>query len=163
MVENHAAVARVRAELAEHGIEFTLKVFDEGTHTAVAAADALGIHVGQIASSIVFKRIIDGQASPLLIITSGQHRVDTQKVATHLGLDTLHRADAEFVRKVSGFAIGGVAPIGWSEKPLTLIDVALMPYETIWAAAGHPHTVFSTTFEDLLHLTNAEPFDVGQR
>jgi len=162
MLENHPAVSRVRAEFEERGLPFALREFSEGTHTALAAAEALGIEIGQIASSIVFKLIQDGQETPLLIITSGQHKVDTGKVARFLGVDTLHRADAEFVRNASGFAIGGVAPVGWNKPPRALIDTALMPFESVWAAAGHPYTVFETTFDELQSLSNAEPFDVGQ-
>ncbi len=162
MVENHPAVSRVRAEFEQRNLPFELRIFEEGTHTAVAAADALGVVTGQIASSIVFKLVMNDVESPLLVITSGQHRVDTAKVASHLGVEKLHRADADFVRSASGFAIGGVAPVGWSAKPHALIDVALRPYDSIWAAAGHPYTVFETTFEQLLLMAEAEPFDVGQ-
>lgn len=163
MLENHPAVSRVRAEFEARGLPFALREFTEGTHTALAAAEALGIEIGQIASSIVFKLIEAGQETPLLVITSGQHKVDTGKVAQYLGLDKLHRADAEFVRNASGFAIGGVAPVGWNKQPRALIDVALMQFESVWAAAGHPYTVFETSFQELLSLSEAEPFDVGQR
>lgn len=162
MLENHPAVSRVRAEFEKRGLAFALREFDEGTHTALAAAEALGVEIGQIASSIVFKILHDGLEVPLLVITSGQHRVDTEKVAQHLGVDKLHRADAEFVRTSSGFVIGGVAPVGWNTQPRTLIDIALKPFATVWAAAGHPYTVFETTFSELLSLSDAEPFDVGQ-
>lgn len=163
MVENHPAVLRVRSVFRERDLPFSLRVFEEGTHTAVAAAEALGVSTGQIASSIVFKLLIDGETSPLLVITSGQHKVDTVKVALHLGVDKLHRADADFVRDTSGFAIGGVAPVGWISPPRALIDIALLPFDAIWAAAGHPYSVFETSFEQLQVLANAEPFDVGQR
>jgi prolyl-tRNA editing enzyme YbaK/EbsC (Cys-tRNA(Pro) deacylase) len=162
MVENHPAVSRVREVFRENSLPFTMRVFEEGTHTAVAAAEALGVELGQIASSIVFKLIVDGEDVPLLVITSGQHKVDTAKVAQYLGVEKLHRADAEFVRNASGFAIGGVAPVGWTHKPRAIIDTALQQFLTIWAAAGHPYTVFQTSYAELQTLAEAEPLDVGQ-
>lgn len=162
MVENHPAVSRVREVFHTNNLRFEMKIFEEGTHTALAAAEALGVEIGQIASSIVFKLIIDGKEIPLLVITSGQHKVDTAKVARYLGIEKVHRADAEFVRNASGFAIGGVAPVGWTQKPRAIIDIALKPFSTIWAAAGHPSTVFATTYAELQALAGAEPLDVGQ-
>lgn len=162
MVENHPAVSRVREVFQSNNLPFEMKIFEEGTHTAIAAAQALEVEIGQIASSIVFKLIIDGEEIPLLVITSGQHKVDTAKVARFLGVEKVHRADAEFVRNASGFAIGGVAPVGWSEKPRALIDIALQQFSTIWAAAGHPYTVFATSYAELQALAGAEPLDVGQ-
>lgn len=123
------------------------------------AADALGIEVGQIASSIVFRL---PNEKPLLVITSGKHRVDTDLVARNLKVEKLHRADADFVREWSGYAIGGVSPVGWiSSEALVVIDTALNDYDVVWAAAGHPHAVFATTFVDLIRLTEASPMDVG--
>jgi prolyl-tRNA editing enzyme YbaK/EbsC (Cys-tRNA(Pro) deacylase) len=119
----------------------------------------LGIEVGQIASSIIFK-LPDN--SPLLVITSGQHRVDTQLVASKLGFEKLERVDADYVKENSGFSIGGVAPIGWINNPsITLIDEALNDYEVVWAAAGHPHAVFPTSYSELLGCTGAKSMMVG--
>ena len=119
----------------------------------------MGIEVGQIASSIIFK--LPDQSS-LLVITSGRHRVDTDLVASKLEVENLERVDADFVKEVSGFSIGGVAPIGWLNKPtLTLIDEALNDYQVVWAAAGHPHAVFPTTYSDLLKYTGARAMTVG--
>ena len=119
----------------------------------------MGIEVGQIASSIIFK-LPDN--SPLLVITSGRHRVDTQLVAGELGVEKLERVDADYVKENSGFSIGGVAPIGWIKNPsITLIDEALNDYEEVWAAAGHPHAVFPTSFNQLLGATQATAMEVG--
>jgi prolyl-tRNA editing enzyme YbaK/EbsC (Cys-tRNA(Pro) deacylase) len=111
-----------------------------------------------VASSIVFK-MPDG--SPLLVITSGRHRVDTELVAKELGIEKLHRADADFVKEKSGFSIGGVSPVGWINDATIVIDLALNDYDAVWAAAGHPHTVFPTTFAELLSATGARPLVVG--
>ena len=99
---------------------------------------------------------------PLLVITSGRHRVDTARVAQHLGVELLGRADADYVKENSGYSVGGVAPIGWTNQPaVTLIDQALNDYEVIWAAAGHPHTVFPTSFSELLTASGARAAIVG--
>ena len=120
----------------------------------------MGIEVGQIASSIIFK-LPDN--SPLLVITSGRHRVDTELVAAKLNMGELGRVDADYVKTSSGFSIGGVSPIGWLNPPAgTLIDTALADYEVVWAAAGHPHAVFPTTFAELESVCNARAMEVGE-
>jgi prolyl-tRNA editing enzyme YbaK/EbsC (Cys-tRNA(Pro) deacylase) len=97
-----------------------------------------------------------------LIITSGRHRVDTDLVATNLGIAELGRADANYVKEVSGYSVGGVAPIGWLNKPeMTLIDLALNDYDIVWAASGHPHAVYPTTYAELITCTGAQPMVVG--
>jgi prolyl-tRNA editing enzyme YbaK/EbsC (Cys-tRNA(Pro) deacylase) len=154
-----AAVKRVIAALAEHGLTAEVNVLSDSARTAQEAATALGIEVGQIASSLIFK-LPDG--SPLLIITSGRHRVDTDLVAKNLGIETLSRVDADYVKEKSGFSIGGVAPIGWVSPATILIDQALNDYEVVWAAAGHPHAVYPTTFAELIACTGAQPMVVGQ-
>jgi prolyl-tRNA editing enzyme YbaK/EbsC (Cys-tRNA(Pro) deacylase) len=132
----------------------------ESARTAADAASALGIEVGQIASSLIFKSP-DGKV--ILIITSGGHRVNTDLVAKSLGYSELLRVDATFVKEFSGFSIGGVSPIGWSNKPdITLIDKALSVYDVVWAAAGHPHGVFPTTFSELITCTGAIAEVVGE-
>lgn len=154
-----AAVQRARAAISAHGMSGEIQVLADSARTAADAAAALGIHVGQIASSLVFT-LPDGR--PLLIITSGRHRVDTALVATDLNLDSLGRADADYVKEVSGYSVGGVAPIGWTNTPaITLIDQALNDYEIIWAAAGHPHAVFPTTFDELVRASGGAPAIVG--
>jgi prolyl-tRNA editing enzyme YbaK/EbsC (Cys-tRNA(Pro) deacylase) len=141
------------------GITGQIKVLTETAKSAAEAAAGLGIEVGQIASSIIFK-LPDN--SPLLVITSGRHRVDTELVASKLGIEKLERVDADYVKENSGFSIGGVAPIGWINAPsITLIDEALNDYDVIWAAAGHPHAVFPTSYSELLGCTGAKSMMVG--
>ncbi len=154
-----AAVKRVVAALAEHGCSGEIKVLSDSARTAAEAASALGIEVGQIASSLIFK-LPDG--SPLLVITSGRHRVDTDLVASKLGIEKLGRVDADYVKEISGFSIGGVAPIGWVSPATILIDQALNDYEVVWAAAGHPHAVYPTSFSELVAITSAKPMVVGE-
>ncbi len=160
---NRPAVRRVRAAIEANALPSEIKVLSESAKTAVDAAKGLGIEVGQIASSLVFK-LPDG--SPLLVITSGRHRVDTDRVARDLEVSALSRADADWVKSVSGFSVGGVAPIGWESEDLSVrtkvvIDRALAEYEVIWAAAGHPHAVFPTSFDELQRITGATPLIVG--
>ena len=153
------SVVRVTTLLKELGCEGEVTILSDSARTALDAANALGIEVGQVASSIVFK-LSSGNA--LLVITSGRHRVDTELVAKNLGVEKLHRADADFVKNASGFSIGGVSPVGWVNPPeITLLDVALDEHEVAWAAAGHPHSVYPTTFEELLRVTGATPMVVG--
>ena len=153
------SVVRVTALLKEFGCTGEITVLSDSARTALDAANALGIEVGQVASSIVFKL---PSGNPLLVITSGRHRVDTELVAKNLGVEKLHRADADFVKDASGFSIGGVSPIGWVNTPeVTLIDVALDEHDTAWAAAGHPHSVYPTSFTELLRVTAATPMVVG--
>ena len=141
------------------GLQGAVTVLSDSARTAQDAASALGIEVGQIASSLVF-RLPDG--SPLLIITSGRHRVDTDLVAKNLGIEELGRADADYVKSVSGYSVGGVAPIGWTSPATVLIDEALNDYEVIWAASGHPHAVFPTSHAELSHATGATSIVVGE-
>ena len=154
-----AAVKRVVTALLEHGCAGQIKVLSDSARTAAEAASALGIEVGQIASSLIFK-LPDG--SPLLVITSGRHRVDTDLVASNLGIEKLGRVDADYVKEQSGFSIGGVAPVGWVSSATILIDEALNDYDVVWAAAGHPHAVYPTSFAELLAITSAKPMVVGE-
>ena len=158
-VTEKAAVQRAQKAMIEAGMNGEITVLSESARTAAQAAAALGIEVGQIASSLVFT-IADNQ--PLLIITSGRHRVDTELVARLLEVERLGRADADYVKNVSGYSVGGVAPIGWTNKPkLILVDEALDDYEVVWAAAGHPHAVFPTTFAELMQATSGTRAKVG--
>ena len=157
-VLTNPSVVRVTALLKELDCSGEILVLSDSARTAADAAHALGIEVGQVASSIVFKL---PSGNPILIITSGRHRVDTELVAKNLGVEKLHRADADFVKEQSGFSIGGVAPLGWVSPATILIDEALNDYEVIWAAAGHPHAVFPTTFDELVRCTEAKPMAVG--
>ena len=164
-VLKNASVKRIIAEMHLRNMAGQVRILSDSARSAAEAASALGIEVGQIASSIVFK-LPDGR--PLLVITSGAHRVDTHLVARELGVEKLHRADADFVKSASGISIGGVSPFGWHDdgtlsnpEPVILIDLALDAFEVIWAAAGHPHAVFPTTFSELQEQTGATPMDVG--
>ena len=141
------------------GVSGEVHVLSESARTAAEAAASLNIEVGQIASSLIFKL---PNGSPLLVITSGRHRVDTELVALNLGVDALGRVDADFVKDVSGYSIGGVSPLGWISKPeIILIDEALNDYEVVWAAAGHPHAVYPTSYAELIECTGAKPMVVG--
>ena len=154
-----AAVKRAQAAFDKHGISGKIKILTDSARTAAEAAAGLGIEVGQIASSLVFKLPDDRS---LLVITSGRHRVDTQMVAKLLQVPTLNRADADYVKEISGYSVGGVAPLGWINEPsITLIDEALNDYQVIWAAAGHPHAVFPTTYQELLQASGAKAARVG--
>ena len=133
-----AAVKRVQQALIDLGVSGQIKVLSDSARTAQEAADGLGIEVGQIASSLIFKL---PDHSPLLIITSGRHRVDVDLVARNLGIEKLERVDAAYVKEISGFSIGGVAPIGWISPTTIIIDQALNDYEVVWAAADRKSVV----------------------
>ena len=156
-MHSHPSVVRVTARLAELGAGGQVRTLDDAARTAAQAAAQLGIEVAQIANSLVFAA--DG--APLLVMASGGHRVDTAKVAGLVGAASVDRADADFVRTHTGFAIGGVAPVGHPEPLRTLVDTALGRYDEVWAAAGHPHAVFPTTYDELLRLTGGTAADVG--
>lgn len=157
MSEQAGSVARVRAALAATGHPDTIIEFPAGTRTAAAAAAAVGCTVAQIAKSIVFRA--EGRAA--VIITSGANRVDAAKAAAALGVK-LARADADWVRATTGFAIGGVAPVGHISPPLLLLDVDLLALDPIWAAAGSPSHVFQTTPDALRRITGAPVAEVKQ-
>lgn len=157
-IKEKAAVKRFITARDLHGIAGEIHILPDSARTAAEAAAGLNIEVGQIASSLIFK-LPDG--SPLLIITSGRHRVDTDLVAKNLGIENLARVDADYVKEKSGFSIGGVAPLGWVSPPTILIDETLNDYEVVWAAAGHPHAVFPTTFDELIRVTGAKPLIIG--
>lgn len=163
-ITDHPAVARVRSVLAEQGVAGQITVLGEHARTAAAAAEQLGITVAQIANSLIFAvpdETAEGGRRALLVLTSGAHRVDTAKVATRIGAPRLDRADADFVRLRTGFAIGGVAPVGHTTRVQTLVDTALAEHTQIWAAAGHPRTVFRTSYDELVRITGGAPADVA--
>ena len=154
-----AAVKRFKEAADSLGVKGEINILAETARTAVDAANGLGIEVGQIASSLIFKL---PSGNPLLIITSGRHRVDTDLVAKNLNIPELDRADANYVKEVSGYSVGGVSPIGWISTPeITLIDQALNDYEVVWAASGHPHAVYPTSYSELISCTGATPMIVG--
>ena len=154
---DHPRVTEVARLLRAAGAAGTVHHLPDSARTAAAAAAQLGVPVGAIANSLVFD--VDG--NPLLVLTSGAHRVDETMVATLLGVPRIGRATPEFVRRHTGQTIGGVAPIGHPEPIGTLVDVELARYDQVWAAAGHPHTVFPTTYDELLRLTGGTAAEVG--
>jgi len=155
-----AAVKRFKEAADSLGVKGEINILADTARTAIDAANGLGIEVGQIASSLIFKL---PSGNPLLIITSGRHRVDTDLVAKNLGIAELGRADANYVKEVSGYSVGGVSPIGWTSQPeITLIDEALNDYPVVWAASGHPHAVYPTSFDELVKCTGAQPMIVGE-
>jgi prolyl-tRNA editing enzyme YbaK/EbsC (Cys-tRNA(Pro) deacylase) len=158
----HAAVQRVLAALAIHGVHPEVVALPDAARTAAAAASALGITSAEIANSLVFRaHDADGSITPLLVLTSGAHRVDLAKVADLTGIAHIDRADADFVRNATGFAIGGVAPVGHASPVRTVVDVSLSRHPYVWAAAGHTHTVFRTTYEELLRVTGGHAIEVA--
>ena len=143
--------------LRELGVAGEVRVLPDPAPTAAAAAAQLGCEVGAIANSLVF----DADGAPLLVMTSGAHRVDTALVAAHVGAAVVGRAGARSVRAWTGQVIGGVAPVGHPAPIRTLVDAWLAKYDVVWAAAGHPHAVFPTSFDELLKITGGTPAEVG--
>ena len=152
----HASISRFRDALSAKGGRGRIVTLPDSVHTAALAAEALGCEVGAIANSLLF----DAEGEPLLILTSGSHRVDTAKVAAAIGVGSLARAKPEFVRAHTGQVIGGVSPIAHPSRIRTYLDPWLRQYDEIWAAAGHPAAVFSTTYDELLAMTGAVEVDV---
>ena len=150
------SVQHVRKTLALLGAQGEVRRLDDSARTAKEAAAALGIEVGQIASSLIF--LADGE--PVLVIASGGHRVDELQLGAVLAA-TITKANADDVRKATGYAIGGVAPVGHPEPLRTIVDIALSRYDRVWAAAGHPHYVFPTSYGELLRITAGEAAEVG--
>jgi prolyl-tRNA editing enzyme YbaK/EbsC (Cys-tRNA(Pro) deacylase) len=159
----HPAVRRVLQTLAVHHVVPEVVTLPDAVRTAAAAAAALGITPAEIANSLIFRaHAPDGSVSPMLILTSGAHKVDLVKVAELVDdVDHLDRADADFVLEATGFTIGGVAPVGHHRQIRTLVDVSLSRYKHVWAAAGHSHTVFRTTYEELLRVTGGHAIEVA--
>jgi prolyl-tRNA editing enzyme YbaK/EbsC (Cys-tRNA(Pro) deacylase) len=150
--------ARFAAVLRDLGVAGSVRELPSSAPTAAAAAAQLGCELGAIANSLVFSA--DG--APLLVMTSGAHRVDTAKVASLIGASEVARANARSVREWTGQAIGGVAPVGHPSPIRTLVDTWLDKYDEIWAAGGHPHTVFPTSYGELIRIINGTPADVGE-
>ena len=151
-------VQRVAAALQTLNHPHLPQMLDDAARTAQQAADQLNVQLGQIAKSIIFRRKEDDTA--VLVITSGDRRVDEKKVAALVG--KIGRADAEFVKQRTGFSIGGVSPVAHATPPVTLIDQDLLRFDVVWAAAGHPHSVFPLQPGDLQRLTGAPVADVVQ-
>ena len=159
---DHPAVSRVLAALAAFGHTPQIRHLPDAVRTAKAAAEALGITPAEIANSLVFAADAGDGTSPvpLLVLSSGGHRVDTIKIADTLECAPLRQATPEEVRAWTGFAIGGVAPVGSLTPLRTVVDVSLARYTVVWAAAGHSHSVFATTYDDLLTMTAGTPVEV---
>jgi len=143
------SVENFQRALAALGVTGEVRHIPDGARTAAEAAAALGVEVGAIANSLIF--VADG--SPLLVMTSGGHRVDTVALAARIGVDTIDRATPEIVRSATGQAIGGVAPVGHPAPLRTIVDPALEQFDEIWAAAGHSHAVFPLSYADLIRIT----------
>ncbi|MGH3861606.1 YbaK/EbsC family protein [Actinokineospora sp.] len=157
----HPAVAKVAAALREAGMDQAadgIRILDADVKTAAAAAAALGVDVGAIANSLVFST----DSGPLLALTSGAHRADTALLAYLAGVREVGRADAKYVREHTGQPIGGVAPTGHPAPLKTLVDRHLARHAVVWAAAGHPKSLFPTTFTDLVTLTGGTAADVAR-
>ena len=148
---------RVQAALAAKGFDFRVREFPAGTRTSDEAAAAIGCEIGQIAKSLIFRAKKSGR--PVLIIASGANRVDEKAVAALIG-ERIGRADADFVRQATGFAIGGVPPLAHTTPPVTLIDRDLLAYEEIWAAAGTPNAVFPLKPGDLAAISGGTVADI---
>jgi len=154
----HPTTARVVAALKEAGIETEMREFDEATRTAQQAADTLGVPVGAIVKSLCF--MADGEA--LMLLVSGANRVDVEKVRGLLGVTTVTRAKADEVRAATGYAIGGVPPIGHARPLHMIVDRDLLRYDELWAAAGTPNSVFRLTPRQLVELAGGEVADVAE-
>ncbi len=159
---DHPGVAAVLSALEGHGVTPTVRHLPDAVRTASAAAQALGITPAEIANSLVFTATHhDGSEEPLLVMASGGHRVDVDKVADALGLAAVHRGDPAYVRAHTGFTIGGVAPVGHPRPIRTVVDTTLGRFATVWAAAGHSHSVFATTYDELVRITAGQAMDVA--
>ncbi|MBO2452484.1 YbaK/EbsC family protein [Actinomadura barringtoniae] len=154
----HPNVERVTKALRERGATGEIVELPDAAPTAQAAAEQLGCEVGAIANSLIF----NADGAPLLVLTSGAHRVDTARVAALIGAAKVKRATPDFVREATGQTIGGVAPLGHPAPIRTLVDVWLNGYEQVWAAGGITHTVFPTSYDELLRITEGEAAEVGQ-
>jgi prolyl-tRNA editing enzyme YbaK/EbsC (Cys-tRNA(Pro) deacylase) len=158
VAELPASARRVAEALAAAGVATTVIVLEQPARTSADAAAAIGCSVGQIVKSLVFRLAESGR--PLLVLTSGANRVDEARVGALLG-EPLGKADAEFVRAHTGFAIGGVAPLAFPAPLTTLVDEDLLKWDAIWAAGGHPHTVFRLTPGELLRVTGGRSVAVS--
>lgn len=156
MSQRPASVDRVEKALADLGAEGQITELSDSARTAKEAAAALGVEVGQIASSLVF--LADG--APVMVVASGGHRVDEKRLGALLGA-TIGKANANDVRAATGFAIGGVSPVALATAVPIVIDEALAAYDVVWAAAGHTHWVFRTSFDELLKITGGRSSVVG--
>jgi prolyl-tRNA editing enzyme YbaK/EbsC (Cys-tRNA(Pro) deacylase) len=156
MTAEPAAVTRFKEAHTAAGGGGRIVILPDTVHTAVLAAEALGCEVGAIANSLLF----DAEGTPVLILTSGSHRVNTEATAARIGVPALKRASPDFVREHTGQVIGGVSPIAHPRPVPTWLDSWLQRYDVVWAAAGHPAAVFSTTYDELAAMTGAPTIEV---
>lgn len=156
MTSRPAAVDRVEKALCDAGVTGQIRELSDSARTAKEAAAALGVEVGQIASSLVFL----ADSVPVMVVASGGHRVDERRLAQLLGA-TIGKANANDVRSATGYVIGGVSPVGLPPEMRVVVDEALAQYEVVWAAAGHTHWVFPTTFAEIVSMTGGRPAVVG--
>jgi prolyl-tRNA editing enzyme YbaK/EbsC (Cys-tRNA(Pro) deacylase) len=165
-VTDHPAVAKFTAALLEAGMTDSaegIRILTDEVRTAALAADALGVPVGAIANSLIFRATYGERVEPLLVLTSGAHRADVGTLTALTGADRIDKADPRFVREHTGQAIGGVAPAGHPKPIRTLVDNHLAAHPVVWAAAGHPKSVFPTTFAQLTTLTGGTAADVHRK
>jgi prolyl-tRNA editing enzyme YbaK/EbsC (Cys-tRNA(Pro) deacylase) len=158
-VSLHRNAARVQEALRAAGSGAAVRELPDSAHTSQEAAAALGVEVAQIAKTLVF--VADGNA--VLAVLSGADRLDTERLAAHLGAEEVRRADPEAVREATGFPIGGVSPVVHGDGIRVVVDRALEAFDVVWAAAGTPRAVFPTDFEELLRVSGGEPGDVRCR
>lgn len=157
-VLSNPSVERVREALSRAGLQKEIVELPGAARTAQAAADFLGCAVAQIANSLVFRAQASDRA--VLVMSSGAKRVDVQRLSAVLG-EPAGKADAEFVRSRTGFAIGGVAPVGHADVGRIFIEKTLAGHRELWAAAGHPHTVFSLTYDELVRITGGSEAELA--
>ena len=155
--DDQPSVQRVSRALSLLGAKGQVHHLDDSARTAAQAAACLGVEVGQIANSLVFM----ADRHPVLVLASGGHRVDVEQLAMALDVGHVAMATPEQVRHATGFAIGGVAPVGHAHPMRTIVDIALSRYDAVWAAAGHPHYVFPTSYDELLRMTAGEAAEIG--
>lgn len=160
-LSGHPSVAAVLSTLAAHHVQPVVRYLPDAVRTARAAAEALGVTPAEIANSLVFQgHGHDGSIEPLLVLASGGRRVDQGRIAGLLDLAAVEQATPEQVREWTGFAIGGVAPVGHPTPLRTVVDVTLSSFDHVWAAAGHSHSVFRTTYDELLRITGGKAIQV---
>jgi prolyl-tRNA editing enzyme YbaK/EbsC (Cys-tRNA(Pro) deacylase) len=152
----HPSIVRFREAHTRLGGTGEIVILPDSVHTAALAAEALGCEVGAIANSLLF----DAEGTPVLILTSGSHRVNTEATAARIGVPALKRASPDFVREHTGQVIGGVSPIAHPAPVPTWLDSQLQQYDVVWAAAGHPAAVYSTTYDELARMTGAPTVEV---
>ena len=153
MTQLSPSAQKIQALLNSLGYNYTVIEHAESTRTAQEAADRAGCELGQIVKSLIFRGKASGK--PILVLTSGVNRVDEKRISGYAG-ESISRADADFVRAVTGYAIGGVPPIGHNEKMETYLDEDFLQHETVWAAAGTPNAIFELTMDDLQKMTEGK-------